>query len=78
MTDAELTLDALERMGGKQVTFYVGPFGNDDNSGRNIGKPMKSWQEAYKLCLPGDRIVVGVGVTDYTISYPVEWLDNLD
>lgn len=74
MTDAELTFDALERMGGKQVTFYVGIGGNDGNSGRNIDEPMRSWREAYKLCL--DRIIVGI--SEYPVSYPVEWLNGLD
>lgn len=61
MTDAELTLDALERMGGKQVTFYVGPDGNDANWGRSYVARLETISEALGRILPGDQIVVAPG-----------------
>jgi hypothetical protein len=64
MTDAELTLDALERMGGKQVTFYVGPGGNDGNSGRSWKDRLETTAEGIRRAWAGDRVVCSTHTKD--------------
>ena len=68
MTDAELTLDALERMGGKQVSFYVGDGGDDNNSGRSWEDRLRTIGAARKLAWAGDKIRLGE-----MPEWPSEW-----